>query len=306
VTSPTRFAFVLALVYAVAASLWIVASDAAVMLIQSGTLSVSRIQTGKGLLFVAATSVGLFLLMRSQMKRLKAMQTHTERVESLRIVGETAAAIAHDFRNLLMACRTHAEVARRASAEERVRRAAEQIIAATRRGEQITSEILAFAEPKELSPERIVLRDFLKSIADDVRPVVSGDIVVHCSVTPPELAVNADPGLLHRAILNVATNAKEAIAGSGSIVFEARPVANTPEVPGTSTKYVEVAVSDTGAGIPPELLNRIFEPRMTTKRSGTGLGLAIVHRIVSDHGGYVFATSRPGAGTTMHILLPRA
>ena len=308
--SPSRFASVVAASYAIVSAVWILGSDLAVGFLETGRLHVLPLHTIKGLVFVAVTTAVLFLVVRGQVRRTTVMQAHSERIERLRILGETAGSIAHDFRNILMSCRVQAEVIVRSQSDERARNAAAQIIAATRRGEQITREILDFAESKPLRRDRVELREFLHAIAEEVRPGLSAGVTIDAVITPETLAADADLTQLHRVLYNLAVNANEAIDGPGQIRIQASPVASSVAAAAEldvahPARFVDIAVSDTGCGIPTELLQRVFEPRMTTKRSGTGLGLAIVHRIVSDHGGHVFATSREGEGTTMHVLLPR-
>ena len=306
--SSSRFASAAAALYATIATLWIVGSDLAVAFIETGTVHALPLHTLKGLLFVSVTAVALFFIVRSQVRRTAAAQAHAERVERLRLLGETAGSIAHDFRNILMSCRVHAEVIARTELDERSRNAASQIIAATIRGEQITREILDFAESKPLKRDRVELRPFLTAIADEMRPGLASGVTIETVVTPDTLATDGDPDQLHRVLYNLAANAKESLDGGGTITLQARPAphATAEHLNATpASRFVEIAVTDTGCGIPPELLQRVFEPRMTTKRSGTGLGLAIVHRIVSDHGGHVYATSEQGEGTTVHVLLPR-
>lgn len=281
------------------AAAWIVLSDVVVGVLEAGALGIPLMQTAKGLLFVLITSLFLFYFLRGNLRRLHDMQVRAEQVERLRVLGETAGAIAHDFRNLLMICRVHAELVRRNSAPEnvRVQRAVGQIMEATRRGEQITAEILAFAEPKHLKRERIDLRAFLNAVAEELRPGIPPDVSLKVSVSPDPVIVDADARLLHRTMLNLAANARDAIAGPGTITLAARPAPAAKD-------HVQICVSDTGSGIPPEIMDRVFEPRVTTKKSGSGLGLAIVRRIVTDHGGEVTATSAAGRGTTIQILLP--
>jgi signal transduction histidine kinase len=310
VLSSSRFASVVAASYAVVSAVWIVGSDLAVGFIETGEVHSLPLHTLKGLLFIAVTTAVLFLVVRGQVRRTAIMQAHSERIERLRLLGETAGSIAHDFRNILMSCRVQAEVIGRSQSDERARHAAAQIIAATRRGEEITREILDFAESKPLRRDRVDLREFLDAVADEVRPGLSAEVTIEAVVSPETLAADADVSQLHRVLYNLAVNAKEAIDGAGHIRIEACPAAGSGLAAAelgvaNPARFVDIAVSDTGCGIPSDLLQRVFEPRMTTKRSGTGLGLAIVHRIVADHGGQVFAMSEQGKGTTVHVLLPR-
>ena len=226
-------------------------------------------------------------------RRLEAQLEQAGRVASL---GRLAATVAHEFNNVLMGISPFAEVLRRDNVRPEVRiKALEHIGSALERGKRITSEILRFTQPAEpvLSPVNVgtLLSDFVSeasSLLPDGQEVrIEGD---------ERLFVNGDRNLLHQTLTNLVLNARDAMPHGGTIVIGARRGASG----------VHLYVSDTGVGMPRDVLDHVFEPLFTTKRSGTGLGLSVVHQIVTRHGGEIFAESKPGTGTTFHIFLPAA
>jgi two-component system NtrC family sensor kinase len=128
-------------------------------------------------------------------------------------------------------------------------------------------------------------------------PRTGVDVVRRLDPSLPQ--VSADPDLLHQAFLNIVINARQAMPQGGRLTVESR-------ADGRNGRPVRITISDTGAGIPPDHLDRIFQPFFTTKPNGTGLGLAIAARIVEQHGGRIAVNTAPGEGTTFTIALPAA
>jgi CheY-like chemotaxis protein len=142
-----------------------------------------------------------------------------------------------------------------------------------------------------------------------VRFAVSGSNV-RCTVdvAPDMWAVDADEGQIEQVVHNIVLNAKQAMPRGGQVhvtCTNAR-LAPAPETPGTVRQYVRISIKDQGVGIPPEHLERVFDPYFTTKPAGTGLGLAVSHAVIKNHGGLLHAESTVGTGTVFHILLPRS
>lgn len=261
----------------------------------------------KGLAFVAGTAFALFFLVRAHLVRLRAADEHLERVERMRRLGEVAASITHDFNNILMTCSSFIEILRKRTTDPRSLVAIRHIADGLGRGAVLTREVLMFAQLHPPSLTRVPLAAFFETFADELRPTLSS-IRIEQSVTPATLAICADPNQLHRLLMNLAVNARDAMGGAGTLTLTALTARDVPEhlregrPKGVS--FVEIAVSDTGPGVDPAVLARMFEPQFTTKRTGTGLGLAIVRRIAEDHCGCVRVSSRPGVGTTMCVVLP--
>jgi len=175
------------------------------------------------------------------------------------------------------------------------------------RGKRIALEILRFSRPLSPMLAPLPLQSWLRDMAGEAAALLGGAYSVTLDVPPEPIVVNADRELLHQAFANLFSNARDAMTGPGALRIEVDRA--TP--PGltliTPDRFVAVSVSDSGAGMSEETRKRVFEPLFTTKKGrGTGLGLAVVHQIVTAHGGYVFAESRPGEGATFTMFLALA
>ena len=167
-----------------------------------------------------------------------------------------------------------------------------------RRLDEVVAGFLKFARPDELKLQPVDLRTLISDVATTVSPDASRRGIMlktECGEDLPE--INADPGMLQQALLNLALNACQAMPNGGSLRLACRPAPR---------RRVEVQVVDTGVGIPPEHLGRIFDLYFTTKEKGSGIGLSMVYRIVQLHDGEVEVQSTPGAGTTFKLLFPQA
>ncbi len=163
--------------------------------------------------------------------------------------------------------------------------------------DEVVVGFLKFARPDELKLRPVNLPDLIADVATSVRVEAERSSVsmrVECSAGVH--AINADPGMLRQAVLNLALNACQAMPNGGSLRIACR----------TSRHLVEVDVEDTGVGIPPDDLSRIFDLYFTTKEKGSGIGLSMVYRIVQLHGGEVEVQSTPGRGTRFRLIFPQA
>jgi two-component system cell cycle sensor histidine kinase/response regulator CckA len=233
-----------------------------------------------------------------------------QRAEGL---GILAGGLAHDFNNLLVGVIGNAELAlRELPPGSLVRAAVEDIRTTGLRAAELTSQLLAYsgrcgAGSIEVQPAAVV-DELLRILA----PAMPKQVQVTVDVAP-ELAVRADPTQLRQVVLNLVTNARDAIGPrAGSLSIRARAVQHdgTPdrddELTASSGAYVAIDVADDGLGMDAETRRHIFEPFYTTKRTGHGLGLAAVLGIVRAHGGGVRVVSKPGTGTTFTVLWPAA
>ena len=246
-------------------------------------------------------------------------EAQLRQAQKMEVIGKLAGGIAHDFNNLLTVIGANATFLMQdlESADPR-RRDAEAIRAAGTRAAALTRQLLLFA--RKQAPERRVV-DLRDTVADTQRMferLIGSNIELANLRALDECRVLADPGQLEQLVMNLVLNARDAMENGGALVIETqrRLVAPTGEraeidVRGhdiTPGEYAVLIVSDTGHGMEPTTVQRIFEPFYTTKASGsgTGLGLATVDAIVADAGGFVQVESAAGAGTTFRVFLPIA
>ncbi len=231
----------------------------------------------------------------------------TQKMEAL---GKLAGGVAHDFNNLLTVIMGFGETLReqlpRASSE---REHAGQIVLAARRGAALTHQLLAYSRRQRLEPRVLDLTAVVASLTEMLRRLIGEDVQLVTRATDPDARVRADRGQLEQVLLNLAVNARDAMPHGGTLTIGVGP---EPDAAGRAAAgdpaFVRLWVRDTGCGMDDEVRARAFDPFFTTKPpgSGTGLGLSTVFGIVHQSGGDVWIDSAPGAGTTMHVALPRA
>lgn len=217
-------------------------------------------------------------------------------------VGRLTAGVAHEVKNPLNAMTIHLELLKQKLASSAAPDALEthvDIIAREiRRLDDVVQGFLKFARPEELTLKPVVphdlIDDVLKTLA--VEANVS-NVTLEAAVAADVPAFEADPGIFRQALLNLAKNAVQAMPNGGTLTIGAAP---------TKDGRVEIRVADTGVGIPPENLAKIFDLYFTTKAAGTGIGLSLVYRTVQMHNGDIDVESTPGVGTSFVIKMPRA
>lgn len=245
---------------------------------------------------------------------LKATQQQLVQQERLAAIGQLAAGITHDFSNLLGAVVLYADLLREEPGlSEKGRERLETIQTQIRRAAALTEQILDFSRRSPLHPHALDLRDLVESTLELLSRTIPESIQVETLVEGDGWLVEADAGRLQQALTNLVLNARDAMPEGGRLslrldrlsVAEGEPPPFRDMPPGS---WIRLTVSDTGSGIPPEVLPRIFEPFFTTKPpgQGTGLGLAQVYGIVKQHGGYIDVKSEVDRGTAFLIYLPAA
>jgi len=217
--------------------------------------------------------------------------------DKLAALGRLSAGIAHEIKNPLNAMMIHLELLRLKLAEHPASEHVAIITAQMRRLDEVVQGFLRFTRPADLRLEPVALTNLFDGILPIVRAEADKqhiDIRVEC---PPDLPpINADPALLEQACLNLALNACQAMPNGGRLRLAGAAL------PGR----VEITVEDTGVGIPPEQLGRIFDLYFTTKENGSGIGLSMVYRTAQLHDGDIEVASIPGRGTTFRLTLPQA
>jgi PAS domain S-box-containing protein len=232
--------------------------------------------------------------------------------EKMQAVGHLAGGIAHDFNNILGAILGYGELAQR-KAEGDQRRYLDTIMSAGNRAKSLVTQILSYSRAEGAERVPVIVAPIGQEVVDLVRGSSPQSIEVRFNVEGAEEAtVLGDPTRLHQLLMNLCTNAVQAMAEGG--VLELTVAAeNFPEVRKVRTgeipagDYVRVSVKDSGHGIAPEVIDRIFEPFFTTKPAGrgTGLGLALVHSVVTEHHGYIEVESEIGKGTAFTVWMPQ-
>ncbi len=257
-------------------------------------------------------------LRRSQQQQatLHALQSETQRraraesalheTQHLEALGRLTGTVAHDFNNLLMVVSNNLHVLSRRipGAADSAQVAA--IARAVRNGEQLTRQLLSVAPRKALRPEVLLLQERLPALGDLLRSTVGARVQVTIAVDADTAAIEVDPTELELALLNLAINAHDAMPDGGQLVVRARNASAGDTMlhePG-----VELCVSDTGRGIPADVIGKVFEPLFTTKPKGkgTGLGLSQVHGLATQAGGHARVSSVEGRGTMVRLEFPRA
>ena len=246
-----------------------------------------------------------------------ANRARTEEVlrqsQKMEAVGQLTGGVAHDFNNLLTIIRSAVDfLSRDGLPEARRKRYVQAISETAERAAKLTGQLLAFARRQPLKPERFDVGARIRSVTDLVRPLVGGRVRIELDLFPGEDApssVNADVSQFETALVNLAVNARDAMDGEGVLTFSARSAAMVPAIRGHAGAvgdFVAVSVSDTGAGVPADKVDVIFEPFYTTKEvgKGTGLGLSQVFGFVKQSGGEIEVENPPGSGARFTLYLP--
>jgi len=242
---------------------------------------------------------------------LEAQLQQSQKMES---IGTLAGGIAHDFNNLLSVIMGNAEIALYDLPEQNpVRYSIDQIAKAGHRAKDLVKQILAFSRQSEpeLRPVRVSL--IVKEVMKLLRSSLPSTIEIRQKIVAEKDSVISDPIQIHQILMNLCTNAGYAMRERGGILdvrltdmyLDSESAVNYPELePG---QFLKLTVSDTGHGMTPDIIERIFDPYFTSKEKdvGTGLGLSVVHGIISSYGGAITVESEPDKGTTFNVFLPR-
>jgi len=267
--------------------------------------------------FISRDAVGQAVRMIGSMTDIteqREMQERLHQSQRLEAVGQLTGGIAHDFNNLLTVIMGNAEILADGLDEGTPAHAlARACLAAAERGADLTGRLLTFARRQTLKPQTADTNRLIEEMAPLLRRTLGGNIEVVTRLAGGIGAAYVDVPQFENAMLNLCINARDAMPNGGRLVIETAGVAldenyaaqHSEVMPGD---YVSIAVSDTGAGMPPDVLERAFEPFFTTKPvgKGSGLGLSMVFGFMKQSGGHVRIYSEPGLGTTVRLYLPRA
>jgi PAS domain S-box-containing protein len=258
---------------------------------------------------------GLEARVQEEMQAREAAQLQLAQAQRLEALGQLAGGIAHDFNNVLQAVQgALALIARRPEDAEGARRLAQMGMEAAARGASVTRRLLAFSHRGELRAEAIDLPALLADLREMLTPTLGSRIEVRLALAPGLLPVMADKGQLETVLVNLATNARDAMPDGGTLTYAAALETVLVDSPGQAPaplapgRYIRLDVSDTGVGMSAATLARASEPFFTTKPMGrgTGLGLAMARGFAEQSGGALRIASEEGRGTTVTLWLPVA
>jgi two-component system, cell cycle sensor histidine kinase and response regulator CckA len=253
----------------------------------------------------------------SEQKRMEAerqdYEARLQQIQKMEALGTLAGGIAHDFNNILVAVIGYAELSLGSMTEENpLHRNLQQILMAGVRARDLVHQILTFSRQEKREPKPLQIGNLVDEALEMLRSTLPATIEMDQHFSADVEYVMADPTQIHQIIINLCTNAAQAMEEEGGqltvklsqVDLTARDVSAHPDVlPGS---YVKLSVQDTGKGIAPDIIGKIFHPYFTTKDKGkgTGLGLAMVHGIIKIYGGFIDVESRPGKGTIFHVCIP--
>ncbi len=242
--------------------------------------------------------------------RLRAQLQQAQKMEA---IGTLAGGIAHDFNNILGAMIGYAEMVREDSPEGSLAaQDLDQVLAAGSRAKALVKQILAFSRQTEANKIPLQPVILVKEATKMLRSSIPATIAIEQSLQRDCGLINADPTQIQQILINLCTNAFHAMEEKGGVLTIALQRISVTETdvsdlqPAEPGDYVQLTVADTGTGISPEILEKIFDPYFTTKEvgKGTGMGLAIIHGIVTSYGGFIHVASQPGKGSVFRINLP--
>jgi signal transduction histidine kinase len=246
---------------------------------------------------------------------LKASQEQLNQATKMEALGTLAGGIAHDFNNILTAISGFAELAQRSTLPDTdVHRHVSEIFSASQRAAELVKQILTFTRQTDETRETMQLLDVVEDALKLLRPTLPSSLNIHISCNPQDSLVSADPIQMHQVLINLCTNAAQAVGHNiGDLWITIDDFDCPAPVPVGSRllesgRYLKLTMRDTGRGIEPEHLQRIFDPFFTTSEvgEGTGMGLALVDSIISAHGGATAVASHPGEGATFTVYIPHA
>jgi len=263
---------------------------------------------GAATLFNGRPAVIGMLLDIAEKKRLEEQLRQSQKLES---IGLLAGGIAHDFNNILMAITGYASLLNMKLKDDVLRKHVEQILKASERAANLTHGLLAFSRRQLLQPQPVYLRDIVRDFEKILRRVIPENIEFVIDLRDAR-AVMVDQGQMEQVIVNLATNARDAMSDGGKLIIETFEVAfdeayiERHSWVNKGGGFVCLSITDTGEGMPQDVKEHIFEPFFTTKGigKGTGLGLSTVYGIIKQHNGFIHVYSEKGKGTTFKVYLP--
>jgi two-component system cell cycle sensor histidine kinase/response regulator CckA len=254
-----------------------------------------------------------YVAIKRDITRQVALEQQVLQSQKMEAIGQLAGGVAHDFNNLLTAILGYSEILRNnLEGQDRLKRDVDEITKASNRAAGLTRQLLAFSRRQIIQPKVLDLNSIVNELNKMLRRLIGENVELATEIDNNLWQIKADPGQIEQIIMNLAVNARDAIPGGGNLTIKTTNVSyddlsEATRIKLTPRDYVLLAITDTGSGIPNEIIPHIFEPFFTTKEQGkgTGLGLATVYGIVEQNGGAIEVDSKIGSGTTFRIYWPR-
>ncbi len=250
---------------------------------------------------------------QSERERIR-LEGQLRQAQKMEAIGTLSGGIAHDFNNILTAILGNTEISLlQVPAESRAGYSLDQILKACHRARELVQQILAFSRKTELERKPVSMGNIVNEATKLLRASIPQTIEIRQKITATKDTILADPTEIHQVLMNLCTNAYHAMAGQGGLLevilvdydFDAEETHKYPDLK-EGGGYVKLAVCDSGYGMTPDIMERIFDPYFTTKEKGVGagMGLSVVHGIIKNHRGAVYVDSVPGKGTVFNVFLP--
>jgi PAS domain S-box-containing protein len=245
------------------------------------------------------------------------LESQLRQAQKMEAIGHLTGGIAHDFNNILTSIMGYIVLAAERTAQAgdaKLSRYLEQAHVASTRARDLIQQMLTFSRSKRSESRSLSLAPLIKESIKLLRSTLPSTLELKVELDPDLPAVRVDPVQIEQVLLNLCINARDAVPGSGTVRVSLRSVHDVDHVCASCRKrvhgsaFVELSVRDSGTGIEPNVLERMFEPFFSTKEvgKGSGMGLATVHGIVHEHGGHIVLETAPGRGSTFRVLLPLA
>ncbi|HWX54164.1 MAG TPA: response regulator [Verrucomicrobiae bacterium] len=247
------------------------------------------------------------LCMLRDMTEQQSLEDQLRHSQKMEAVGRLAGGVAHDFNNIMGIISGYAELLQLNSTDETVISRTDKILSAILKASSLTKQLLAFGHKQFVSPKLLDVSAVLDEVKSMVHCLVGAEVQVILKAGEGVRLVKADQGQLEQVILNLASNASDAMPLGGTLTLSVENYTSTglePQV--LAGEYVRLSVSDTGTGMDSEIQSHIFEPFFTTKKAHSGLGLSTVYGIVKQSGGYITVQAAPNGGSTFRVHLPVA
>jgi len=256
------------------------------------------------------TAVLSILRDHSDKTRLEEQLRQPQKMEA---IGQLAGGVAHDFNNLLTVIQLHSSIMlTREKLDPSVHESAQQISLTADRASNLTRQLLTFSRKQVTRMVNLDMNDLVGNLTKMLHRILGEDVHLQVRFSPLPPLVHADAGMMEQVLMNLSVNARDAMPRGGNLVIQTEIVQLDAEAASCNPdarpgEFTCLSVTDTGTGMPEDVMQRIFEPFFTTKEvgKGTGLGLATVYGIVKQHQGWITVQSEEGAGTTFHVFLPR-